>query len=181
MIDDVITRKRNAVPDKKNTAPEKKIETGKKIETEKNSVGEKNVANDKVDEKRGGRNLVILGIASTGIAVITTVISLIIYHNSGDIYLDRSRPGYLPDEKEIEAQVESNYKFSNSGVLTANDINDYVEHFEENLGTIDDLKDPFAETPLSNASLGIPETKKEEPVPAPEPEPVVEEPVYYWW
>ena len=48
----------------------------------------------------GGRKLIILGIASALIALATTGISLAIYHNSGDIYLDRSRPGFLPDEDE---------------------------------------------------------------------------------
>ena len=46
----------------------------------------------------GGRNLLILGIISVLIAVTTTGVSLAIYHYSGDIYLDRSRPGFLPDE-----------------------------------------------------------------------------------
>ena len=59
----------------------------------------------KVEKKKmthGGRNLVILGVAATVIAIITTGVSLLIYHNSGDIYLDRSRPGFLPDEEEAE-------------------------------------------------------------------------------
>ena len=53
---------------------------------------------------KGGKNLVILGILAIFIAILTSSISLIIYHNSGDIYLDRSRPGFLPDEKEEEIQ-----------------------------------------------------------------------------
>ena len=55
---------------------------------------------------KGGKNLVLLGVLAVLIATVTTCISLAIYHNSGDIYLDRSRPGFLPDEEEIEA-VES--------------------------------------------------------------------------
>ena len=55
----------------------------------------------------GGRNLVILGVVSTVLAVMTTGVSLAIYHNTGDIYLDRSRPGYLPDEEEIENEEEN--------------------------------------------------------------------------
>ena len=38
---------------------------------------------------RGGRNLLLLGLGSVVIALITTSISLAIYHNSGDIYIDR--------------------------------------------------------------------------------------------
>ena len=47
----------------------------------------------------GGRNLVLLGVGSILIAFIMTGVSLAVYHNSGDIYLDRSRPGFLPDEE----------------------------------------------------------------------------------
>jgi alpha-galactosidase/6-phospho-beta-glucosidase family protein len=40
------------------------------------------------------------------IALATTGVSLAIYHNSGDIYLDRSRPGFLPDEQEIKQEEQ---------------------------------------------------------------------------
>ena len=62
---------------------------------------------------RGGRNLLLLGLGSVVIALITTSISLAIYHNSGDIYIDRSRPGFLPDEKEVEEEeeLEDDYSF----------------------------------------------------------------------
>ena len=47
---------------------------------------------------KGSRNLVILGSVACLIAAVTTSIELVIYRNSGDIYLDRSRPGFLTDE-----------------------------------------------------------------------------------
>ena len=50
----------------------------------------------------GARNLFIMSLVAILIALSTTGVSLAIYHNSGDIYLDRSRPGFLPDEDEIE-------------------------------------------------------------------------------
>ena len=61
----------------------------------------------------GGRNLVILGVLAIVVALLTTTISLIIYHNSGDIYLDRSRPGFLPDEEETKNDEpdEKDYSF----------------------------------------------------------------------
>ena len=77
---------------------------------------------------RGGQNLVIMGIASILIALATTGVSLAIYHNSGDIYLDRSRPGYLPDESEIEVEgekEEEEYSFEKSGKLTVEVIEEY--------------------------------------------------------
>ena len=55
---------------------------------------------------RGGRNLIILGCIAATIALATTSVSLAIYHGSGDIYLDRSRPGYLPDKEEIEQAAQ---------------------------------------------------------------------------
>ena len=66
-------------------------------------VIEKNDENKKMEP--GGRNLVLLGVLATLIAVITTGVSLMLYHNSGDIYLDRSRPGFLPDEEEAEDEA----------------------------------------------------------------------------
>ena len=136
---------------------------------------------DELDEKqkeiRGSRNLTILGIVSTGIAILTTAVSLIVYHNSGDIYLDRSRPGYLPDKSEIQTQVEENsYEFSVTGPLSKEAIDEYVKHFEEELNAIDDLKAPFSEEPLSDKSLGVPEPKQEEQEEVP-----AEEQPYYWW
>ena len=68
---------------------------------------------------RGGRNLIILGVAAVLIAAITSGVSLVIYHNSGDIYLDRSRPGFLPDEEEIEEETEDEeeYSFNKTGPI----------------------------------------------------------------
>ena len=102
------------------------------------------------------RNLLILGIFSVGIAVITTVVSLVVYHNSGDIYLDRSRPGFLPDEEEVKNLPEQDYTFSSSGTLTEEDLDKFIEEFQEVIDYIDDLESPFSETPLSPESLGIP-------------------------
>ncbi|MBR2589263.1 hypothetical protein IKE84_02915 [Candidatus Saccharibacteria bacterium] len=148
-----------------------------KKQQKKSSDSSLDVEKSNVD--RGSRNLVILGIVSTGIAVLTTAVSLIVYHNSGDIYLDRSRPGFLPDESEIEAQVEAeSYDFSVTGPLTKEDLDEYIKHFDETLNSIDDLTDPFSNAPLSDESLGIP-AKEQKPTQESEPEP--EEPVYYWW
>lgn len=109
---------------------------------------------------RGGRNLILLGLASTLIAVTTTGISLAIYHNSGDIYLDRSRPGYLPDEEEIEEEnekKEEDYVFSGFGKLKIEDINEYLDKLKIEVEAIDSYKNPFDEEVLSDKNLGIPE------------------------
>ncbi len=107
----------------------------------------------------GGRNLVLLGAASILVACVTVGVSLLIYHNSGDIYLDRSRPGYLPDEDEIE-EVEENegkevYSFEKSGPLSSEILNEYLKEFEAEVKAIDSYEKPFDEEVLSDEHLGI--------------------------
>lgn len=107
----------------------------------------------------GGKNLVVLGLASIVISIITTGVSLAIYHNTGDIYLDRSRPGYLPDEQEIEEEgekQEEEYIFDRSGKITIDVIDEYLEKIQTEVRAIDAYSDPFDENALSNAKLGIP-------------------------
>ena len=64
----------------------------------------------------GARNLCLLGLGATAITFVFTFITLKIYHDSGDIYLDRSRPGFLPEKEEVEQdRDETDYTFSESG------------------------------------------------------------------
>lgn len=107
---------------------------------------------------RGGRNLMILGVGAILITVITTVASLTIYRVSGDIYLDRSRPGYLPDEDEVTdtAETNTNYAFSDSGTLTSEDLSEYLEELKKVDDRLNNFTDPYSPTPLSDESLGIP-------------------------
>ena len=113
----------------------------------------------------GGRNLVILGVVSTAIAIVATGVSLLIYHNSGDIYLDRSRPGYLPDEEEIEeeGEKEEEYIFEKSGKLTAEVIEEYLEKIKVEMNAIDAYEEPFDENVLSDERLGIPSVETMQP------------------
>ena len=103
-------------------------------------------------------NLVILGVLSVVIATTTTGISLAIYHNSGDIYLDRSRPGYLPDEEEIEEEEEKEpeYVFEKTGKLTNEVIDEYLEKLDVEVKAIDAYEKPFEQGVLSDERLGIP-------------------------
>ena len=108
---------------------------------------------------RGGRNLVLLGVASVLVALATTGVSLAIYHNSGDIYLDRSRPGFLPDEEEIEDEgekTEEDYVFDKSGKLTVEVIEQYLENLEMEVRAVDAYEEPFGVDVLSDEYLGIP-------------------------
>lgn len=107
----------------------------------------------------GGRNLVILGVVSIVVSVATTGVSLAIYHNTGDIYLDRSRPGYLPDEQEIEEEngKQEEYVFDKSGKLTMDIIEEYLERLKAEVQEVDAYDKPFSEDALSDERLGIPE------------------------
>lgn len=113
----------------------------------------------------GGRNLVLLGLASIVISVVTTGVSLAIYHNSGDIYLDRSRPGYLPDEKEIEEEndkQEEEYVFEKSGKITMDVIDEYLKKIQVDVRALDTYEKPFDENILSDERLGIPPSDKKD-------------------
>lgn len=116
-------------------------------------------------QKHGGRNLLILGLGATIFALVTTSISLYIYHASGDIYLDRSRPGFLPDEdeeKDNEKKKSEQYKFSDTGAITKDVLSEYIKELEKTVDDLKDLEDPFSEKPLSDESLGIPKAPEED-------------------
>jgi hypothetical protein len=105
---------------------------------------------------KGGRNLIILGISATIIAVLTTAISLIVYDASGDIYLDRSRPGFLPEKEEIEEeQQRDDYAFSEDGNLTTEVLDEFLEEYEKVIDLVEKIENPFSEKPLSDDYLGI--------------------------
>lgn len=105
----------------------------------------------------GSRNLIILGCAVCLIALTTTSIELLVYHNSGDIYLDRSRPGFLPDEEEVESssQNKSAYSYSETGSLDAGELKEYLDELEKIEKHVNLLDQPYDATPLTDESLGI--------------------------
>ena len=77
----------------------------------------------------GARNLIILGVGATLITFLFTFITLKIYHDSGDIYLDRSRPGFLPEQEEVEQDKDdSDYSFSDNGKITNEVIEEYLKN-----------------------------------------------------
>ena len=131
----------------------------------------------KIKTQSGARNLVLLGLASILIAVMTTSVALAIYHNSGDIYLDRSRPGYLPDEQEIEKDEDKKddveeYDFSRDGVVDEAGLGEFLKHLNEEVKAIDEFEKPFSSEVLTDDYLGIPVEKKAEDA---KPEEVTEE------
>ena len=103
----------------------------------------------------GGRNLMRLGLIATIITILTTTISLVIYHNSGDIYLDRSRPGFLPEKHEHDDQPEKSYSFPESGSLDSKTLEEFRENFKKTLKDTKNLKDPFSDENLSDDFVGL--------------------------
>lgn len=109
-------------------------------------------------QTNGARNLLIMGIVAILVALSTTGVSLAIYHNSGDIYLDRSRPGFLPDKDEIDEdanKVKLDYELEKSGAITNEILDEYLENFAIEEEKVQVYRDPFGEKALSDASLGI--------------------------
>ena len=115
--------------------------------------------NNQEESKKGGFNLILMGIIAIAIAMMTTGVSMAIYHNSGDIYLDRSRPGFLPDEEEIEDNDDdekTEFDFSKVEKLNAETIKEYLDNIEKEIEEIDSYKHPFGAEVLSDENLGIP-------------------------
>ena len=131
------------------------------MQEEQNNIEQKNTSRKpKRAKNRGGKNLALLGLGATLIALLTTSISLIIYHNSGDIYLDRSRPGFLPDKEEIEEEEEgeTEYDFAKEGKVTVNTLRQYLEGVETEIKAVDSYSKPFNAEALSDERLGIPDS-----------------------
>lgn len=109
----------------------------------------------------GSRNLALLGVGAFLITIVATVIELNIYRSSGDIYLDRSRPGYLPDETEAEEETEakSSYTYSDAGPLDEKELEEYLDELQKIRTNLDKLPSPYSPSPLSDESLGISESE----------------------
>lgn len=103
----------------------------------------------------GGRNLLLLCFSSIVIATITTTISLIIYQATGDIYLDRSRPGYIAEDEKHTTEDDNKENFSSDGAIDVEALKDYKTQLESVEKRLDSSKDAFDGTPLSNETLGI--------------------------
>lgn len=105
----------------------------------------------------GARNLIILGVEAVVIALATTALELWIYRASGDIYLDRSRPGFLPDAEEVEEETEadSNYTYPENGALDKTELEEYLKELKKVEDTLKKVQNPYGEGALSDKSLGI--------------------------
>ena len=115
--------------------------------------------NEEVEKKRsGGRNLAILGIASILVAGITSIVSLYLYHKSGDIYLDCSLPDAdCPSARASseENNREENFTFPDNGNIDRETLEKYLKELETPINHIDKLEEPFESDSLSDEALGI--------------------------
>lgn len=106
----------------------------------------------------GGRNLLALGVGSIIIAMVSSGLALMIYHGSGDIYLDRSRPGFLPDKTETKIETEKPYSFPEGAKITEESLDKYLAEYDKLLKGLFEIQKPFGEGAMSDtAILGIPE------------------------
>lgn len=104
---------------------------------------------------RGGRNLIILGAGTALIALISTAASLQIYRSTGDIYLDRSRPGYISEDEKHNKEDDQKEDFSNEGEITDKVLNEYLKELDKIEERINASSDDFSPNALSDESLGI--------------------------
>ena len=113
------------------------------------------MANNPDKPIRGRRNLIILGTSSILIAAFTTIISLQIYRATGDIYLDRSRPGYIFDDEKHNEEDDQKETFSNEGEINVEAMDEYLKELDKVIERINESADDFSPEPLSDDSLNI--------------------------
>ena len=107
-------------------------------------------AEQPVKKINGGRNLIILGLAAIAVAVTTSGISLWIYRQN-DIYLDRSRPGFISDGEENEdIKID---KFSEEGEISKEVLDKYLEEFDYVQGKVDGLSNAFSTEALDDKNF----------------------------
>lgn len=107
---------------------------------------------------KGGRNLVVLAAIAIMISLSLTTVSMAIYHYSGDIYLDRSRPGYLPDTEEVETEEDTEegvYSFEKTGSITKEVLDEYLKKLQIEIDALNEYQDPFNDEALSNEHFGL--------------------------
>ena len=107
--------------------------------------------------KPGGRNLLLLCMIGVVMALISTGISLAIYRGTGDIYLDRSRPGYISENETHDEVEEAMETFSSDGEITKDVLDEYSKEINEIYKRLDSASEAFSDRALSGETLGIDE------------------------
>jgi hypothetical protein len=100
--------------------------------------------------------LVVFVAGAILIAFITSSISLSIYTSSGDIYLDRSRPGFIPDKPSTDnGQTDQTTSFPPEGLITKDALDDYLQKLDTLIKDITADHDSFSSSALSDEALNI--------------------------
>ena len=85
---------------------------------------------------------------------------------TGDIYIDRSRPGFLPEKTETvadePADQDQGFTLDANGSLSEETLQDYLDHLQAEIDKLDAVDDTFSSTPLTDESLGIPDNSIED-------------------
>ena len=122
------------------------------------------MSSDDEKEKKtihGSRNLILLGLGAIAIALLTTSVSIYFY-SKGDIYIDRSRPGYISEDEKHNDNDDKQEKYSNEGEITEKALNEYLEELDRVSERIEASQDDFGPDPLSDDSLMITSNDKNE-------------------
>jgi hypothetical protein len=124
-----------------------------------NDEAVKDGQDDKVEKiNRGGRNLAVLGTLAVVVALISSIISVNIYYVTGDIFLDRSRPGFIfEDEKDEAGTGDASFKFSPDGGIEEGDLSEYLKEFDKVVEDIQNASGAFSPDALSDEALRITE------------------------
>lgn len=105
------------------------------------------------EERSGSKNLLILAIAAVLIAVATTMTGVYLYVSSGDIYLDRSLPGLLPEETEADEGRNEQYVFNDYGPMNKGVVDEFLKYFDAAESEVEAFAEPFSDKPLSDENL----------------------------
>lgn len=100
------------------------------------------------------RNFLILTVVAIAIPVITVSASLVAYNLSGDKYLDRSRPGYMPEDSGETDELPSN-TFSDSGPIDTETLDEYLQNLDQLTRYLTSDSQYFGPHSLSDESLGL--------------------------
>ena len=114
--------------------------------------------NNEEVRSNGGKKLILLCVISVFITLCLTTVSLAIYHYSGDIYLDRSRPGYLPDDEEVEDEEEDeegDYTFEKTGPINKEVLEEYLKKLQIEVDALSEYQNPFDADALSDSQFGL--------------------------
>ena len=101
------------------------------------------------------RNLIMLTILSVAIPLVTASVSIFIYWATGDIYLDRSRPGYIEEGEKHDEADDGKEQFSSDGKLDKAALDEYLEQLDIVEKRLKDSASDFDAKPLSDSALGI--------------------------